>query len=177
MRTSDDISRKWSAFRNTAFENLNRAWQNGTLWQTDPDCIVLTNDNVFAGKTPLTPNEFLFHATAIHAVGGLMLSGDKASKLGDYEIKMVKKLLKPTGSGARFSDGNMQTGITDLGDTQYYYFFNWSETDTISLSVKLKGKSTLTDYWTDEKLGEFEGSYTVTNLPPHTAKLIVATKK
>jgi len=177
MRTSDDISRKWSAFRKTAFENLSRAWQNGTLWQSDPDCIVLSNDNVFAGKTPLAPNEFLFHATAIHAVGGLMLSGDKASKLGDYELKIVKKLLKPTGRGVRFSDGNMETGITDLGNTQYYYFFNWSEIDTINLSVKLKGKSTLTDYWTDEKIGEFEGSYTVKNMAPRTARLIVATKK
>ncbi len=176
MRTSDDISRSWSAFRKTAFENLSRAWQNGSLWQTDPDCIVLTNDDLFAGKTPLAPNEFIFHATAIHAVGGLMLSGDKASKLGDYEIKMVKKLLKPTGCGARFSDGKMQTGVTDLGDTQYYYFFNWSETDTIDLSVKLKGKPTLTDFWTDERIGEFEGTYTVKNLAPRTARLIVATK-
>jgi hypothetical protein len=43
-------------------------------------------------------------------------------------------LLNPTGQGARFANRKLETGITDLGDTQYYYFFNGSDTETINTS-------------------------------------------
>ena len=177
MRTSGDINRDWQTIKGTAYENLCRAWQNGKLWESDPDCIVLANDTVFSGKKAIEPNEWMFHATAIHAVGGLMLSGDKASLLKEKELVILKQLLKTTAKGARFSDANMETAITDMGDTQYYYFFNWSETEAKDLTIKLKTKSQLTDFWTGEKLGEFEGSYTVTKLTPHSARLIKATKQ
>ena len=177
MRTSGDMYRDWSIIKATAYENLCRAWQNGRLWDSDPDCVVLANDTVFSGKKTIESNEWMFHATAIHAVGGLMLSGDKASLLKGKELAILKKLLKPTGKGARFSDAKMETAVTDMGETKYYYFFNWSETDTVDLTVNLQKKSQLTDFWTGEKLGEFEGTYTVSKLPPHTARLIETTLK
>jgi len=174
MRTSNDISRDWSTISNTAYENLCRTWQNGKLWDADPDCVLLANDTLFSGKKAIETNEWIFHATVIHAVGGLILSGDKASKLKEPQLIILKKLLQPTGKGVRFLDAKMETATTDMGDTQYYYFFNRSDTESIDLSVQLKSKSLLTDFWTDEKLGEFEGSYTLTKLEPHSAKLIVA---
>jgi len=174
MRTSGDINRDWQTIKGTANENLCRAWQNGKLWDSDPDCVVLANDTVFSGKKAIEPNEWMFHATSVHAVGGLMLSGDKASLLKEKELAVLKKLLKPTGKGARFSDAKMETAVTEMGDTKYYYFFNWSETDTIDLTVNLQKKSQLTDFWTGEKLGEFEGANTVTKLAPHMARLIEA---
>lgn len=174
MRTSGDISRDWHTIKGTAFENLCRAWQNGKLWDSDPDCVVQANDTVFSGKKAIEPNEWRFHATAIHAVGGLMLSGDKASLLKEKELAILKKLLQPTGKGARFSDSKMETALTDMGDKQYYYFFNWSETDSIDMSVQLKSKCVLTDFWTEEKLGIFENSYTIKKLAPHSARLIMS---
>ncbi len=174
MRTSGDINREWGTIRETAYENLCRAWQNGKLWDSDPDCVVLTNDTVFSGKKVIEPNEWIFHATAIHAVGGLVLNGDKASNLKEDELAILKKLFHPTGIGARFSDAKMQTAITDLGDMQYYYFFNWSDTETIDLTVHLKSRSILTDFWSDKVLGLFNDTYTVTNLAPHSARLIMA---
>jgi alpha-galactosidase len=177
MRTSNDTSRDWSTIRNTAYENLCRTWQNGKLWDADPDCVLLANDTIFSGKKAIELNEWIFHATSIHAVGGLILSGDKASKLKESQLIILKKLLQPTGKGARFFDTKMETAFTDMGETQYYYFFNWSETETTNLTVKLKTKSALTDFWTGEKLGEFEGSYSLTKLEPHSAKLIMAKKE
>jgi alpha-galactosidase len=174
LRTSGDVNRDWSTIKATAYENLCRGWQNGKLWDADPDCVLLANDTIFSGKKAIEPNEWLFHATAIHAVGGLMLSGDKASLLKEKELAILKKLLKPTGKGARFSDAKMETAITDMGETQYYYFFNWNETDSIDLSVNLQMKSQLTDFWTGEHLGEFENNYTVTKLAPHSARLLKA---
>lgn len=176
MRTSNDVNRDWPTIKSTAYENLCRAWQNGKFWDADPDCVLLANDTLFSGKIAISKKEWMFHATAIHAVGGLILTGDKASNLTKTELLILKKLLHPTGKGARFTDGKMEIGITDIGKIKYYYFFNWSETETIDLKIKLFDKSYLTDYWTNEKLGIFEGTYTVRQLAPHSARLIMATK-
>src|SRR5207245_1328262 len=72
-RSSNDIKRDWPRFARTAKENLSRNWQNGKLWWNDPDCVLLT------GK--LSPNEYRFHATAIYATGGMLLSGDDLTKV------------------------------------------------------------------------------------------------
>ena len=175
MRTSGDIRRAWWSFKSLAQQNLSRCWQNGMLWDSDPDCIVLTTDSPWNIKGNVTENEWLFHATSIHAVGGFILSGDKAELLHDKELGILKKLLKPTGQGARFSNTKLETGITDLGEKQYYYFFNWSDTEAVDLSVSLVQTAELTDFWTDEPLGRHETSYTVQQLPPRSARLIVAT--
>ena len=174
MRTSGDIRRTWSSFKSLAQQNLSRCWQNGKLWHSDPDCIVLTTDSPWGVKGNVTDNEWIFHATSIHAVGGFILSGDKAELLHEKELGILKKLLEPTGQGARFKGPKLQTGVTDLGDKQFYYFFNWSDTETIDLQVSLAARSTLVDYWTDKEMGVHEGSYTVKNLPPRTARLIQA---
>ena len=177
MRTSGDISREWGVIRGSAYENLCRAWQNGTLWDSDPDCVVLANDTVFTGKEPIRKQEWMFHATSIHAVGGSVLSGDKAANLKENELAILKKLLRTNGKGATFSDAKMETGFTDMGDTQYYYFFNWDDHEIKDLTVRLKSKAQLTDFWTHERLGVFENTYTVTKLTPHSARLIMASKK
>jgi alpha-galactosidase len=174
MRTSGDIRRAWWSFKSLARQNLSRCWQNGTLWDSDPDCIVLTTDSPWNIKGDVTDNEWLFHATSIHAVGGFILSGDKAEHLHAQELGILKKLLNPTGQGARFTNTKLETGITDLGDKQYYYFFNWSDTETVDLSVSLVQPAELTDFWTDETLGRHGASYTVQQLPPRSARLIVA---
>jgi len=127
MRTSGDINRQWKTIKGTAYENLCRAWQNGKLWDADPDCVVLANDPEQGEKKMIQPDQWMFHSTAIHAVGGLILSGDKAALLQEKEIGMLQKLLQTTGKGAQFKDNKMEVATTDLKDRQYYYFFNWGE--------------------------------------------------
>ncbi|MBI9020026.1 MAG: alpha-galactosidase [Verrucomicrobia bacterium] len=174
MRTSGDVRREWRPFKLLARQNLSRCWQNGKLWDSDPDCIVLTTHSPWGVDVNLTENEWMFHATSIHAVGGFILSGDRAEDLYDRELAILKKLLNPTGQGARFSSAKLETGITDLGDTQYYYFFNWSDADAKDLSVQLTARAQLTDFWTDEDLGVHDGLYTVKQLALRSAKLIRA---
>jgi len=176
MRTSGDIRRAWWSFKSLARQNLSRCWQNGQLWDSDPDCIVLTTDSPWNIKGDVTENEWLFHATSIHAVGGFIISGDKAELLQDKELGILKKLLNPTGQGARFANAKLETGITDLGDEQYYYFFNWSDTESIDLTVPLSARASLTDFWTEEALGVHAGAYTIKQLPPRSARLIHATQ-
>ena len=172
-RTSNDVSRDWNSFQSTARENLMRAWQNGKLWYNDPDCLVLTTNN--DSLVRLTKNEFLFHATVVHAVGGLMLLGDKYANLSAEQFNIIKKQLHPTGKGARFTNENFETGFTDMGNEQYYYFLNWDDKKTITLKMKLKGKSLLENYWDGTSLGIHDGTYEVKDLPPHSAVLIKAT--
>ena len=177
MRTSGDIRRNWKSFKSLAKQNLSRCWQNGTLWDSDPDCVVLAKDNVFNVNEDLSLNEWLFHATSIHAVGGFTLSGDKAASLREPELRILRKLLKPTGKGAQFSCSKLETGFTDLGDTQYYYFFNWGDEGDLTLKIPLVERAELIDFWSGESLGTHSDTYTVKQLRPRTAKLIVAKPK
>ena len=168
MRTSADISRDWKTIRSTARENFNRGWQNGRLWVDDPDCVVL------AGKPEIAANVWQLQATAVHAVGGMVLSGDKIADLGPGQLAMLRKLIPPTGHSARFESPEYETGLTDLGDRQYYYAFNWSATPC-DRTLHLKQRSQVKDYWTDEDLGIHEGDYTIKELPGQSARLIQAT--
>ena len=121
LRTSNDIARSWNSFAGTARENLNRGWQNGRLWVNDPDCVVL------AGNPGIAPNVWQLHATVVHAVGGLVLTGDKIDNLGPEQLATLRKLTPPTGRSARFDSASHETGVTDLGDRQYYYAFQLVE--------------------------------------------------
>src|SRR5579871_807993 len=105
-RSSNDISRDWNAFAHTARENLSRNWQNGKLWWNDPDCLLLTGD--------ITDDEFRFHATAVFAAGGLVLSGDDLTKIAPDRLAMLRKLLPPTGAAAEFEDESLQVGFVHL---------------------------------------------------------------
>lgn len=164
MRTSNDIDRSWDSFAPTARENLNRIWLNGRQWANDPDCILL------AGKD-LPANVWQFHATMIHAVGGLSMSGDKAEDLTPDRLAMLKKLMTPSGRGAQFENSRYETGVKEQGKKQYYYLFNWDK-QPVDRVVHLKGKSKLIDFWTGQDLGEKEGDYSVKAMPGQSAILI-----
>src|SRR4029079_174252 len=87
-RSSNDTKRSWERVETTARQNLQRNWQNGRLWWNDPDAVVLT------GR--LTEDEFQFHATAIFASGGMILSGDDLTKISEHKLAMLRKLQPPT---------------------------------------------------------------------------------
>ncbi len=99
-RSSHDIRRDWKRVSDTARQNLSRNWQNGRLWWNDPDAIVLTGE--------LSEDEFRFHATAIYASGGMILSGDDLTTITPPRLAMLKKLQPPTGRAARFADTSMK---------------------------------------------------------------------
>ena len=171
MRTSDDVNRSRRSFFNTARENFNRGWQNGKLWVNDPDNVLLAGNG--RDNTVITSNLWQLHATAIHAVGGLILTGDKTENLQAPQLAMLHKLIPPTGKCARFDDSRFETGVTDLGDRKYLYAFNWSATNT-SRTFRLPAKFRLTDFWTGTDLGTHEGNYVVKDLPAESAQLILA---
>jgi alpha-galactosidase len=163
-RSSNDIKRAWDRVKGIARQNLSRNWQNGRVWWNDSDAVVLTGD--------LSDDEFQFHATAVYASGGMILSGDDLTKMPANRLEMLRKLLPPTGIAAEFEDSSLQVGVIELPQTQVVCLFNW-EDEPQTISVRLPRAGPLTDYWTGRALGRREGVFVVKEMPPHSARLLV----
>ena len=161
-RSSNDIKRTWDRIATTARQNLSRGWQNGRLWWNDPDAVVLAGD--------LTDSECQFHATAIYATGGMVLSGDDLTVLPPTRAAMLKKLLPPTGVAAEFEDASLRVGTVQLRDARMICLFNWEDGKQKS-TFRLPAPATVTDYWTGESLGRREGLVSL-DLAPRSARLL-----
>ena len=165
-RSSNDIKRSWDRIKTTARQNLSRNWQNGRLWWNDPDAVCLMGD--------LSGTEFRFHATAIYASGGMVLSGDDLTKISPERMEMLRKLLPPTGVAAQFENDSMNVGTITLAKARMICCFNWGDEDR-SFRFKLPGLSDVTDYWTGEKFRNREGWFAVNDVSPHTAVMLRVT--
>jgi alpha-galactosidase len=162
-RSSNDIKRSWDRIKSTAQQNLLRNWQNGRLWWNDPDAICLSGD--------LPDNEFLFHATAVFASGGMLLSGDDLSTLPDARLAILKKLLPPTGVAATFDSDDLRIGTVTLPGKEMLCCFNWGDAP-VTLTKPLRNPVRVTDYWSSDSLGRMEKRLTLENMPPRSARLL-----
>jgi alpha-galactosidase len=164
-RSSNDIKRAWDRVASTARQNLSRNWQNGQLWWNDPDAVVLAGE--------LTDAECQFHATAIYASGGMILSGDDLTSMPPARAAMLRKLLPPTGVAAAFEDATLRVGTVRLPDARMICLFNWEDrADT--LTVPLLQPATIVDYWSGASLGRREGRVSF-EIPPRSARLLKVT--
>src|SRR5215212_3686499 len=163
-RSSNDIKRSWERISTTAKQNLSRNWQNSRLWWNDPDAVVLVGD--------LSPEEFQFHATAIFASGGMILSGDDLTKISPERLTMLKKLLPPARKAASFADDSLRVGTTNLGSSTAVSVFNWDESPQ-SISFDVPRSVEVTDFWIGRSLGRFTRTFEVKNMPPRSARLFV----
>jgi len=163
-RSSGDIKRTWATFRTVARQNLSRNWQNGRLWWNDPDAVCLTGS--------LSEDEFHFHATAIFASGGMVLSGDDLTAIPPERLAMLRKLIPPTGVPAVFDDDSLRIGRIDLPRRRMACLFNWAD-DPATLSVQLSGKRRIKDFWSGADLGSHEKQFLIENMPPHSARLLI----
>jgi alpha-galactosidase len=165
-RSSSDIQRTWKTMVRVARENLNRNWQNGRLWWNDPDCAVLSG--------PLSDEEFRFHATALYASGGMILSGDDLPRLPPKRMEMLRKLIPPTGMSAGFEDVGLRMSSIRLQDQIVVCLFNWMDRPQAA-SLQLSEPATVKDFWTGQDFGRYEKVYKPDLMPPHSARLLVCT--
>jgi alpha-galactosidase len=121
----------------------------------------------------LTDAECQFHATAIYASGGMVLSGDDLTALPPSRAAMLQKLLPPTGVAAEFEDASLSAGLVRLPNARMICLFNWDE-EVKRTSFRITQPSMVTDYWTDQSLGRRQGTVTI-EMPPRTARLVKLT--
>ena len=162
-RSSNDIKRTWERIETTARQNLSRNWQNGRLWWNDSDAIVLTGD--------LPDNEFQFHATAIYASGGMLLSGDDLTKISAEKLAMLRKLQPPTGVAARFEDDSFRVGRMLVGRREIISVLNWDDTPQ-NLSIRLNRRCRITDFWTGDTLGTHSGTFEIKDMPARSGRVL-----
>ncbi len=165
-RVSNDTSRSWESFSNTARETFHRNWQNGRFWWNDPDCVLLT------GKLP--EEEFRFHATAIYASGGMLLSGDDLTRLSPERLAMLRKLAPPTAAAARFDDDSFRVGRIDLEGRHMICVFNWTD-EAADATITLPEPCAVKDYWSGDDFGTHAGTFVLKALPRHSALLLECT--
>jgi alpha-galactosidase len=163
-RSSNDIKRTWERIETTARQNLSRNWQNGRLWWNDPDAVVLHGD--------LPANEFQFHATAIYATGGMLLSGDDLTKIDSAKLEMLRKLQPPTGVAAGFQDDSYQVGRIQLGQKEIVCVLNWTQSPQ-SISFELPRRSEITDFWNDTSLGKSSGTFLLKDMPARSGRILI----
>src|SRR5205823_13121797 len=161
-RSSNDIKRTWDRVITTARQNLSRNWQNGRLWWNDPDAVVLAGE--------LTDAECQFHATAIYASGGMVLSGDDLTAIPPTRAAMLRKLLPPTGVAAEFTDATLQIGFVRLPGARMACLFNWDAAPR-TVGVNIGKTATVIDVWTDQSLGRHGGVLSI-RLAPRSARLL-----
>jgi alpha-galactosidase len=134
------------------------------LWWNDPDCLCLSGD--------LAAEEYTFHAAAIYATGGMLLSGDDLTKLPTDRLRRLKKLLPPTGMAAEFEDDTLRIGRVRLDGRTVAAVLNWDDGPR-SATVRLRGRCRVSDFWTGEALGSHTGEFNVGNMPSHSGRLLI----
>jgi alpha-galactosidase len=122
------------------------------LWWNDPDVVVLTGD--------LSEDEFRFHASAIYASEGMLLSGDDLTRISAQKLEMLRTLQPPVGVAARFTAESLRVGVTELPDRHVVCLLNREDTPQ-TISFKLPRAGRITDFWSGESLGWREGTFTI----------------
>jgi alpha-galactosidase len=163
-RSSNDIKRSWDRIASTGRQNLSRNWQNGRLWWNDPDAVVLTGD--------LTRDEIIFHASVIYASGGMLLSGDDLTTIPSDRLAMLQRLVLPSGVAATFEDDSLRVGMSEHFGGRVVYLFNWEESPQ-TISFGLPRPFQVTDFWSGEVLGRQEGVFTASDMPRHSARILI----
>ena len=163
-RSSNDIKRTWERIETTARQNLSRNWQNGRLWWNDPDAVVLHGD--------LPVNEFQFHATAIYATGGMLLSGDDLTKIDSAKLDMLRKLQPPTGVAARFEDDSFRVGSIQLGQKEIVCLLNWADRPQ-TLSVTLQRQGQVRELWSGASLRADQRVVVLKDIPARSGRVLI----
>lgn len=181
MRVTGDISRSWPKIKMLAREGFSRNWQNNRLWINDPDCLVLENVDIQLiepdggirhSSSKITPDEFMFHTAYMMASGGMVLSGDHLVTMSEENRVLLKKILKGPRIAAKFEDDTYVVGRIDDGNRQILCLFNWGD-EALTIEIALDGAYWVSDYCTDQKLGYFENTIVIEDMPPHYGKVLI----
>ena len=171
MRVTNDITRSWDAFRDVARELFHRNWQNGRLWINDPDCLVLQDIDSPKYRQNAGIQDYLFHAGALLASGGMVLSGDALCELEPDRLDLLMRMLPPIPTAARFEGDGFRLGRTAIEGGELIFCFNWDDAP-LSYTVALSQPSQVTDFWTDAPLGRHNDVIALDDMPARSARVL-----
>ena len=164
-RSSNDIDKTWPRFRQVARETLSRGWQNGRLWWNDPDCLTLSGS--------LSDDEYHFHAAAVYASGGMLLSGDDLPRLPAARLEMLRKLSPPTGVAA-VSGRDLRVGRLRQANRELIFFFNWSDRPE-AFQAAVAPRTAVRDFWSGASVAQTGGKIQIADVAPHSARILTCT--
>jgi alpha-galactosidase len=98
-------------------------------------------------------------------------------------MALLEKLLPPTGVAAEFDDASLTVGVmrgvpravkpaNPALAPRTYVVFNW-ENAPATMKVKLGGACALTDFWSGADLGRQRDVFTIDQMAPHSARLLI----
>jgi alpha-galactosidase len=116
----------------------------------------------------LPENEFMFHAAATFATGGMLLSGDDLTKMTPQRVELLKKL-RPTGNAAAF-DGEFRVGRMKVKGRELVIVLNWQD-GPADAEFALEKPAQVRDFLTGEDLGRQTGRYQVKAMTGHSGRV------
>ena len=171
-RTSEDIYPTWTSVKMTSRQNILRAWQNGRLWQVDPDSVLLSGEaglHAFAGE--LSASELQYHWTSVFMTGGILLSGDDLTLLAPETAAEKLSSMQPAGGVPVYQDNDNVAVMIEKQKKIYYAAFNRDDSP-IDVSIRLQRPARLRDAWSGRELGSFTDTFTIKQLAPRSALLL-----
>ncbi|MEX0801633.1 MAG: glycoside hydrolase family 36 protein [Dehalococcoidia bacterium] len=153
-----------NALRNT----ITRYWTHGSLWQNDPDCLLLRDR-----ETSLTDAEVRTLATVIGMSGGMPLDSDDLSLVSPERREMLARLLPLRGPAAVPLDlfERDPPRVLWRADAGLLAVVNWEDMPrdvTVEMPVAAER---LRDFWSGEEIAS-DGSTVALRLPAHGSRLL-----
>ncbi|MCM2679980.1 glycoside hydrolase family 36 protein [Echinimonas agarilytica] len=175
MRTSDDVHRELGRFKQLHLENAGRSWQNGTLWQVDPDCITLQDLNTEHHQQAASFADYQFHASSVLATAGNILLGDSVLALNKVSRERLARMLnryKSSSASAKFKDLSFEQASLQLNATTWLYFvFDLSEIAQRTVCLKHHCEADWFDFWSGVALANNRPMFTI-DIEANTAKVL-----
>jgi len=184
VRTSGDIFESWESMHGVFRRNITRWYLNGTLFHTDPDCLMLRRangeDEECMRPVSRTTTENRTFATAMYVCGGTLMLSDKLPLLTDGELKNLRLFFPhKTASGFPLDFGTtVIPSVFDMGEengVHTYSFINWSNKEK-TFSVPCDGTVCAKDVWENSVIGNFTDEYRIT-LEPQASQIVQFTKE
>jgi alpha-galactosidase len=188
MRIGSDVAEFWSSagqadgpsLRNAARATLARLWLHGRWWINDPDCVVIRSE-----ATQLSLSEVQAWATVVALSGGMVLVGDDLAFVEESRLRLLARLLPPSGQAAQASGPlvgllpeHLQLRVERAwGSWSVIAIANWSDAPIAAVfnpgAFSLEaGAHHVVDQWTGEYLGCHSGVLELGELGPHAIRLL-----
>jgi len=168
-----DVFRVWPSAENAARNVLARYWMHDTLWQNDPDCLLLRDTD-----TDLTEAEVQTWVTLVGMSGGVVMWSDALGLLSQGRDRLIDILLPVFGYAARpeaLLDAEKPQKLVltverPFGSWCIVALFNWDDATRI-VEYYLPDKKHVYEFWTQTYHGLVQGRIRL-QIPPHGCRLL-----